>query len=744
MRAVAAETGHFALHGDPLPADVLVERFRAVERVSHPYEIVIDFSTADRDFDVAACLRQQLTLEIVDAGGGQRMFDGVVDRAELRDVVAEQLFFSVRLRPALAALAHRRGSRIFQEMTVVQVIQKVFYEAGFGDKVQWLTTKTYEPHELIVQYREHELNFVSRLMEEYGIFYFFSHGKDGHKMFLSDDSRQFGAQDDTPNAHFTMTQGVGVGAQPLSTFRRRRALRTNLVSLRDFDFKKPQVPPQGNQGAEDAVPAPYYEFPGRFTKGSVGQQLAEARVRELRRDSDVVEGVSVAIGIRCGVPFTVEGAAEADINGEYVCTELVTTGAQNVDDASVACENRFSGIPKDAPFGPPRSAYRPRIHGIQTAIVTGSSDQEQAIHVDEFGRIKVRFYWDREGQQDHTSSCWIRVSQIALGGSIILPRVGWEVSVAFLNGDPDCPVVLGRAYNGEKIPPLALPAAKTSGALKSWSSPGGGGFNEVNVGDSGGSQGFNVHAQKDLNVTIGNDKNETVGVDELHHVSVNESSSVGADETIEVGGNQTVNVGANQTHNVGGNQSITVGGNDTSNATANFVEKIGGNRSYSVAGNQITIQNGIRHEMEGNYSVDVGALQLTGSIASISENIVGDLTTQSGAVTVHLVNGSHGEVVAGNKNQTSLAAELHMTKGSINQSCDASVTNLVGGLHYHKIAGDYVVKAPLITLLGAVGIFKGGGSEMKLGGAPVTVKGSKIVVSGSLVVKLGASLKLSK
>ena len=574
------------------------------------------------------------------------------------------------------------------------------------------------------------------------MFYFFGHTADGHVMYVTDDTTKVAARDDTRVSHFNMTQGAG-GQDPLSKFRRKKALRTTSVQLRDYNFEKPQVPPEGIQQAEDAQPAPYFEYPGGFDDGTVGTLLAKARMKELRADADVVEGESAAIGLRCGVPFTVEGAAEADLNDTFFCTELITLGKQTEDGDSVSCENLFRGVHLDATWAPRRKARRPYIHGVQTAIVTGSSDQAQTIHTDEFGRIKVRFYWDREGQQDHTSSCWIRVSQVGLGGSMVLPRVGWEVSVAFLDGDPDRPVVLGRVYNGEKVPPQGLPANKTAGSLKSWSSPGGGGFNEINFGDSGGGQGFNMHAQKDLNITVGNDKNENVDVDDSHTVSCNESWSVGADETIEVGGDQDVSVGANLTQNIGGGQGIDIGGNDTSNSTCDTVEKIGGDRTYEISGNQIKIQNGVRYQMDGDYTLDVGAFQLNGSISAIQENVSGSYTHNSSAVTVHLVNGSHGENIAGSKTQTSTAAELHYTKANIEQSCDGATTNLVGGLHYQKLDGDLTIKAPMVTMLGAVGILKGGGSELKLGGGPVVGKGKKIAVKGAMIVKMGGQLKMA-
>ncbi|WP_437665483.1 type VI secretion system Vgr family protein [Sorangium sp. So ce1182] len=732
----------FSLEGDKLPADIVVAGFEAVEGISTPYAVEVRFSTSDAAFRVEDCLRSRLCLRVVDSNGAQRLYDGIVDRAGFARVVGEARQFDVRLRPALAALAHREGCRIFQEKTIVQVAQTVFEEAGFGDKVEWRIAKEYEPREFIVQYRESHLNFVSRLLEDNGLFYYFRHEVSGHTMIITDDPASFEVEEGAP-VLFRMAQGGLPGALPLANFTRTRALRTSSVQLRDFDFEKPAVKPESSLPRKEAMALPYFEYPSGFTKGSVGARLADARMRELAADADVCQGQSRAAGLKVGEPFAVEGAAEPCLNGEFVVTHLVSRGNQTLTggETNYDVENHFRGIPKGAPFAAERRARRPRIRGIQTAVVTGSSTQEQTIHVDKYGRIKVRFFWDRQGQQDHTSSCWLRVSQLAMGGSMILPRVGWEVSVAFLDGDPDRPLALGRTYNAEKTPPQSLPAAKASGSLKSMSSPGAGGHNEIGMSDSSGTQGFGVHAQKDLNVTVKNDRVDEVAVNEENHISVNGSRSVKVDESITVSGNQSLDVGAVLSHKITGNQSISVGGNDTSNAISNYVEKITGNRSYTVSGNQITISNGIEQSITGDMSRKVGAVHIAGSLANINDNVLGGMAETVGAVKAQVINGSHGEQISANKDQTSLAAELHLTKGSISQVA-TGVTNLVGGLHYQKLNGDLVVQAPLITLLGAVGSFKGGGSELKLGGGPIVIKGAKIAVKGALVVKMGASMKL--
>ncbi|WP_437785237.1 type VI secretion system Vgr family protein [Sorangium sp. So ce1097] len=739
---MAANFATFSLEGDNLPADIVVNRFEAVEAISTPYAVDVRFTTVDTAFRVEDCLRSRLCLRVVDTAGGQRLFDGIVDRAAFARLVGDGRQFDVRLRPALAALAHREGCRIFQEKSIVQVAQTVFEEAGFGDKVEWRNAKEYEAREFIVQYRESHLNFVSRLLEDNGLFYYFRHEVSGHTMIITDDPSSFEVEEGAP-VLFRMAQGGLPGSVPLSKLTRTRALRTSSVHLRDFDFEKPAVKPESALPREEAIALPYFEYPGGFTKGSVGARRADARMRELSADADVCEGESRAAGLKVGEPFAVEGAAEPCLNGQFVVTHLVSRGNQTLTggETNFDVENHFRGIPKGAPFAAARRARRPRIRGVQTAVVTGSSTQEQALHVDKYGRIKVRFFWDRQGQQDHTSSCWLRVSQVAMGGSMILPRVGWEVSVAFLDGDPDRPLVLGRTYNAEKTPPQSLPAAKAAGTLKSMSSPGAGGHNEIGMSDSSGSQGFGIHAQKDLNVTVRNDKVDEVAVNEENHISVNGSRSVKVDESISVAGNQSLDVGAVLSHKISGNQSISIGGNDTTNATSNHVEKITGNRAYTVSGNQTTISNGIRQSITGDMSRKVGAVQIAGSLGSINDNVLGGMAETVGAVKAQIINGSHGEQITANKDQTSLAAELHLTKGSISQVA-GGVTNLVGGLHYQKLNGDLVVQAPLITLLGAVGSFKGGGSELKLGGGPVVIKGKKIAVKGAMVVKMGASMKL--
>jgi type VI secretion system secreted protein VgrG len=739
--AVAASNGFIDLRGPDLPADAAVIRYEAREALSRPFEVDVELSTADAGFHAASALRKSALLSLVDGEGRQRLFHGIIDRIAFDFLTGTRFHFKLRLRPSLSALAHRENCRIFQDQSVIEIVSTVLSEAGV-DKVETQLKGTYDPRDFVVQYRESELNFVSRLLEEEGIFYFFEHTAEAHKLILADDPTAFAVSDDAPAVAFAM--GQGFAGEPLPVFNRTRALRTTEASLRDYDFEKPQTKPSAVIPATDAWPMPLYEFPGGFTQSAAGSQRAKARISARRRDADVVRGESRSVGLRCGVPFAVEGAAQECLNGSFVITELHTWGEQTRDSGgpNALCQNEFSGIPKDAPYAPPQTARKPRIRGIQTATVMGPTAGEQAIHVDNYGRIKVRFHWDRVGANDDTATCWLRVSQLMMGGSMILPRVSWEVSVAFFNGDPDQPFVLGRLYNAEKAPPYPLPGAQASGSIKSMSSPGGAGHNEIKMADSGGGQGWDLHAQKDLNITIGHDKTEKVGVDETHSVTVNMSTDVGSNETIKVGGKQSIDVGAILSANIGGGQSITVSGNETSDATANFIEHISGNRTYKVSGNMTVISNTVKETVTGNYTKNVSTAEIAASIASIKDDIGGAYSEKVGAVKVELMKGMSSETVGGDKNLTSTAAELHLVTGNMDNDATGSVTNLVGGLHYAKVAGDYSVSAPIIALIGAIGDFKGGSSTLKLGGGPVVIEGSEVVIETALLVKLGASLKM--
>jgi type VI secretion system secreted protein VgrG len=729
-------SSYLSLLGDKLPGDTRVTSYRAHEGISFPYAVEVEIATQDASFRVEDCLRQRVLLEVADGQGGVRHFDGLPDRVGFAAHRGEDFFFHLRIRPAIAALEHREGSRIFQDKSPVDVVKEILKDAGVDEHVEWRLRQTYAPREFLCQYRETELNFVNRLLEEEGIFYFFLHSPENHKLVFADDPGAFTAQDGVEPLVFAARQGGAPNTRPLQEFSRTKTLRATTVLLHDFDFEKPDAKAAASLDAPGNWPITHYQYPGGFTKDAEGARRVRGRISSLRHDVDVCRGKSRAAGLVPGTPMTVEGARENYLNGEFVVVEMRSGGKAG----AATSENEFLAIPKDQPFAPPHRATKPKIRGIQTAVVTGPTNEPQAIHVDKYGRIKVRFLWDRSGKQDDKSSCWLRVSQLGLGGSMILPRVGWEMSVAFLDGDPDRPIVLGRTYNAEHTPPYAQPGAAADGSFKSMATPGGGGSNEIKMSDTAGSQGFAISAKKDLNVTTAHDKNETVAVNEDHSVGSNYKIVIGANETTTVSGKQSVDVGNALQNKVKGSQTVTVGGSEQLHAKCDYVENVGGTRDYKVGGNQITISCGVRQQITGDWKREVGAVQANVSIASIDDNMLDTYDEKVGAVIVQLVAGEVSEEVGTDKDQTSAAAALHVVSGLTTSA--KGVKQLIGGVHMRKIGGDFVVNAPKIILAGGVGKFNGGGSSVVLNGGPVTLKGSKIAIESAAIVKLASDLKI--
>jgi type VI secretion system secreted protein VgrG len=730
------------LSGSALPKDSHVVSFSAQEALSKPYCVVVQFETNLKDLDMSAALRTRALLFLMDEKRHFRHFDGFVERARFVGIRREKLTFEIELRPSLYALTHRADHRVFQKKSIPDIVKLIFEEANITP-VEWKLDRTHGIRELIVQYGESTLDFVSRLLEEAGIFYYFLHTTEGHQLKLCDTVDGFGHSVLPPKLSLSTRQGDWT--QPLTDFSRRRTLSTTDVQLRDYDFEKPDIYPEGNASAKDNWPSPYYEYPARTTVASELDDTAKVRLAERRAKADVCNGRSHAIGLEVGRGFSVVGSQHDELDGDYIVTSLSTSGSGRSPkgEAHFLCANQFRGILKGASYAPQRVTPKPKIPGHQTAFVTGDDKADQAILTDEFGRIKVRFHWDRVSQRDANSSPWVRVSQVLLGGTMVIPRIGWEVTVAFLEGDPDRPLVLGRTYNAEAAPPLSLPAGKASSSLESMSSPGGAGSNKILMGDSGGSQGFGISAQKDLNITTGNNCNVTIGVDDSHEISANYSRTVKVDETLTVSGNQEVSVGANLSVKVGGSQTIEIGGDDTTNSTANHLEKITGDRSYTIESTSILINNTIERQVTGDFTREAGTVQILVAADSISDNVMVGTTSEVGAVRVHVVGGSHGETVGGAKSEMEAAAAVHLTSTDYATEAGGTLAYTVGGVHLRKITEDYVVKAPVIALVGGVGQLKVGSSKISLNGGPLTMKASKVIVQAALIQRTGGSLKFA-
>ena len=495
------------------------------------------------------------------------------------DDAREHLLYRIQITSYLGLLAQQVDCRIFQDEDVKEIVSDVLRDHGIDDEmVSWRLTATYPKREYCVQYNESALAFISRLLEEEGIFFFSEVGESGELIVLEDDSTLADPIDGEATIRYRHGAGLDASDDAISCVTQRLRTATGKVTLRDYDFKRPELDLTAAAAASQDADLEVYDYPGRYTEPKEGTRLAEVRLGALQAARTTLELESACPRLVAGRWLSLVEAPN-DLDGEYLITAAVHEMKLGVHRVHA------EAIPKKVRYRTPQRTPAPVIDGPQTAVIVapaGSPNEE--IHTDEHGRVKVQFHWDRYGKMDDKASCWIRVSQPQTSGSMILPRVGWEVIVEFLEGNPDRPIVTGRVFNGKFMPPYALPEGKSRTALATASSPGGKGRNEIRMEDKAGGEEVKIASQKDTTLATGNNKTTTVAANGTKSVKVDSTITVGADQTIKVTNGYLNTVGAAQTTSVGGNR--TVGVNAVYGLTS------GGASATSVGGNQF--------EMDGN------------------------------------------------------------------------------------------------------------------------------------------------
>jgi type VI secretion system secreted protein VgrG len=509
----------------PLPPDatgkdpLILLRLSAREEISRPFEYVVDFLSTDSDIDPAKVLGESLTVMVHRADDRTRFFNGLVSSFDFYGIESGFASYRAVLRPWIWFLSRNADCRIFQEVTVPDVFEKVVKDRhGFSD-YRLSLTESYKTREFCVQYRESDFDFVCRLLEEEGIFYFFEHEKEKHTLVLGDSYSAYKGiegptQKDVP---FRPPGEAGVELEHISQWQVLHELQTTKVTIDDFDFTKPRVELQGTSKVNRShakAEYEYYDYPGRYWETADGSSLAKVRIEELQSRYKRLTGTGDHRDFAPGKLFKlVEHPREAE-NKEYVLlkTEIAVESAEiqhGRADADNRFDLKFTALPSRDPYRPSRRIPKPIVHGPQTAIVVGKSGEE--IWTDKYGRVKLQFHWDREGESDENSSCWVRVSQAWAGnnwGSIHIPRIDQEVVVSFLEGDPDRPLVTGRVYNEDQMPPLALPDNQTQSGIISRSTKSGTGdhFNQLWFEDKKGEEHIHFHAERHMEVKVGSDE----------------------------------------------------------------------------------------------------------------------------------------------------------------------------------------------------------------------------------------------
>ena len=531
----------------PLGADVLaIERVSGSVALGRPFEFVATAVAENDEFSFDDLMGEAVTVALELSGGEKSYFNGLVTQIQHSGYTAQgHSSYDLTLAPWLWFLTQASNCRIFQNKTVPEIIEFVFREYSVADFSLNLTG-SYPARDYCVQYRETDFNFVQRLMEHEGIYYYWEHDDGSHKMIVCD---AMSAHDPIPGAEELVYRSEQSGVKVedyLSSWKVRQKITSASYALNSFNFEAPSPATNTKLLSLDDRPHKHsqgehklYDFPGDFVDQGEGARLASIRREEIQCETKTIVARSNARALAPGYLVTPLEVPRDDQSGKpFLITAMsfqatagnYGSGAGSGEEPYVCS---FTAIPsEDCVFRPARSARIPRMQGLQTAMVTGPSGEE--IFVDKYGRVKVQFHWDREGKYDDCTSCWIRVAQVWGGGGwggMAIPRIGHEVIVDFLEGNPDQPIITGRVYNEDNKVPYDLPGDKTKTTIKSNSSKGGGGSNELRFEDLKGSEEVYVHAQKDKNEVVENDKTVTV-----HHDS---TETVDNDKKITVTGKHT-------------------------------------------------------------------------------------------------------------------------------------------------------------------------------------------------------------
>lgn len=760
----------------PVGAELTFTHLVGRDEISRCFAYTVGFVGPSSDIDPLKMLGGVVSVE--GESDPKRWFSGLVSEFRLTRIEDRLAYYEAVVRPWLWFLGNATDCRIFQNMTAVEIVEKIFSKYGTA-KFEKRLQGSYPSREYCVQYDESDLDFVQRLLEHEGIFYFFEHDEGKHTLVLCDAMSKLKPAPGYEKIPYNFEgQGSRRDVEYITEWIPGSSVRPGAYAHTDYDFQKPgadlmakSAQPFGHKEAAGEN----YRQPGAHLDVGRGDTLAGIRREELQAVHQRITAVGTVRGLHSGCTFKLESFPRDDQNQEYLVVSaeyrLFDPGYRTQNEAHSENFKIVLGVaPTALPYRPPRITARPIMRGPQTATVVGPSGEE--IFTDKYARVKVQFHWDRLGKKNENSSCFVRVSQTWAGGGwgfIQIPRIGQEVIVDFLEGDPDLPIITGRVYNASQMPPYGLPGNATQSGWKSNSSKGGGGYNELMFEDKAGSELVNFQAQKDHNLLIKHDRTKLVQHDQSdridhdakHSVGHNLDEDVGNNKTVKVGVDQTTNIGSNDTETVGKNRSLTVGANETIHVVSNSTENIDANHSQTVAIVQTVTVGAARIDTVGasetrsvggpqvntigaTRSVTVGAGQSHNIGASDGWEIAASQSVQIGADQSFAIAGSQVSQIGKDRNtkiasndvtEIGAAHELKVAKGSMVRVGEDATINV--GKTFVLEAGDSIAlkcgsatitmkKDGTITIEGKDISVKGSGKINMKASSDITMKGSEI------------------
>lgn len=610
--------------------EISVLYFEIKEQISEPFVITANL-TSERQIQCNDVIQNEALLTIRTLGES-RVFHGIISNFTLNGLDGSFYSYQATVVPAVWMLNFNKNFRIFQNLSVIDIVTKILDEKMISsDHYVFKLESDYHERRYCAQYGESDFRFVRRILEEEGIFYFFEHAEDSHTIVFSDTEAVYTPINGEDIISFHHNSGLVAEKETIESFAYNRAIFPGKVTHRNYNFKRPSLDMEVFEAGHTHTEHEVYEYPGNYGLPPQGSPKVKAHLEEVKSLEESAQGTSNCARFIPGCTFKIIDHSFAELNKEYCLITVEHEGSQpNVygEHSGIGGDytysNHFIAIPASTVYRTRNTLPKPFVRGLQSAVVTGPPGQE--IHTDEYGRVKVQFHWDREGNKNEQSSCWLRTSQPWSGngwGFVSLPRIGDEVLVDFINGDPDWPIIVGTVNNAASPALYKLPANKTQSGIKTRSTPGGGpnNFNELRFEDQRGVEEVYLQGEKDWNILIKNDKGQSVGHDEALKVGNNRLKIVAVDQMEQVGRNQTEIIGANQSISIGSNKSETV--------AINSSESVGVAKELSIG---------------GLYQVSVGA--------AMNETVIGAKTEEVGITKAVLVGAHMMETVLGNRSLT--------------------------------------------------------------------------------------------
>ncbi len=665
--------------------EIAVERFEAAERISEPFVVTVYLVSEDK-IDFTDVIKKEALLTV--AGSDEdRYFHGVIGDFTLTGRVGRFYSYQATIVPAVWMLDFNKNFRIFQKISAIEIVTKILDENHIpSDCYAFKLASDYPERRYCTQYGESDFHFICRIIEEEGIFYFFEHETDSHTIIFSDTEAVYRPIAGDDEIVFHHDSGLVAEKEAIDNFTYNRAIRPGKITHANYNFKRPSLDMEIMEEADTHRVHEIYEFPGDYGLPPEGSPKVKAHLEEVKSLQESAQGTSNCVRFLPASTFTVSDHSFEQLNQAYCLISVDHEGTQsNVygEHSGIGGDytytNQFVAIPASTVYRTRRTLQKPWVRGLQSAVVVGPPGYE--IYPDEFGRIKVQFHWDREGKKNDRSSCWLRTSQPWSGngwGMVSLPRVGDEVLVDFINGDPDWPIAVGSVNNAASPALYNLPANKTLSGIRTRSTPGGGrdNFNELRFEDRKGGEEVYLQGEKDWNILIKNDKGQTVGRDETHAVGNNRSKTVGCNQSEEIGANHTETIGANKSETVAIDKTEIIGAAKTLRIGGLYQVTVGADLNETVGADKTEQIMGAKVVMVGAY---------------MSENVTGARSIETG--TTHSVTAERILVEAAN--------EIVFSTGSASISMKSDGNIVISGNDIQvKGCGNIIIKGQKVTTNG--------------------------------------------